>query len=203
MILSIKFNHVLAWIETEIEWSLDDLRNVVKNYVSNELDLVGFIKGYAYDVDIRRVVNPVLNLDFTFGIDTPCIVSRNKEIELLPRLKELQEKTGGPEGLYISRCLADLVSAMKHPDDTGFYCYRAIESLRQHCIHKFNLSKDNKTNQWKKIRELTKCSGDELRKIQKAAEPVRHGEVVKGTSEDRKTLFMVTWDIVDAYLDAI
>jgi hypothetical protein len=35
---------------------------------------------------------------------------------------------------------------MKHANDTGFYCYRAIESLRKHCAVLHGLSADEKNN---------------------------------------------------------
>ncbi|MDS3860714.1 hypothetical protein RIF25_07795 [Thermosynechococcaceae cyanobacterium BACA0444] len=90
---------------------------------------------------------------------------------------------------------------MKNPDDTGFYCYRAIESLRQHCILKFNLNPKNKSVQWEKLREIAQCDEESIRSIEKAAEPVRHGDVASMTSEDRENLFLKTWDIVDRYVD--
>lgn len=92
---------------------------------------------------------------------------------------------------------------MKHADDTGFYCYRAIESLRHHCAAVHGLSKANKSTQWDKFREVAGCSEETLHAIKVAADPLRHGEPSGVTSDDRAKLFTSTWDVVDQYLKRV
>jgi len=71
---------------------------------------------------------------------------------------------------------------MKAPDDTGFYCYRAIEALRQYCIVRYNLDSEKKSEQWRKVREIAGCEEQILHDIKSAADPVRHGAIVPVTS---------------------
>ena len=201
--ISIVLNQVAVWVDTNIVWDIHDLRNVVKAMVSHELEVVGFIKGLAYDVEIRRVLNPEHEVDYVFGVEIPCIADRNKGIDLSARASEIRSKTNGDEGVFLHRCFADLVSAMKNADDTGFYCYRAVESLRQHCIVKFDLDPAKKDEQWAKVRKLSGCTEEVLREIKTAADAARHGEVVKITSEQRQRLFLITWDVVDGYLASV
>lgn len=201
--LSILLNQTAVWIETESEWDIFDLRNIVRAVVTHELELVGFIKGFSYEVEIKRVLNPALGVDYVFGIDIPCLSERNKDVDLAERLNELRPKTFGPDGVLLHRCFADLSQAMKSADDTGFYCYRAIEALRQHCIVKFSIDPAKKPLQWERLREASGCSEEVLREIKAAADPVRHGEVLPITSEQRKRLFLITWDVVDGYLASI
>jgi hypothetical protein len=201
--ISIVPNQVAVWVDTEIVWEVHDLRNVVKAMVSHQLEVVGFIKGLAYDVEIRRVLNPEHGVDYVFGVEIPCIAERNKDIDLASRLNEIRNKTDGNLGVFLHRCFADLVSAMKNADDTGFYCYRAIESLRQHCIVKFGLNPAKKPVQWAKVRELSGCSEEIIREIKAAADASRHGEVPKVTSDQRQRLFLITWNVVDGYLAGI
>jgi hypothetical protein len=92
---------------------------------------------------------------------------------------------------------------MKHADDTGFYCYRAIESLRHHCAAVNGLSDADKSDQWEKFREVSGCSEETLRAIKAAADPLRHGEVSGIDSEDRAKLFTSTWDVVDRYPNSV
>lgn len=198
--VSIVLNQIAIWIETDVEWDIYDLRNVAKSLVSHELAVIGFLRGLSYEVEIKRVLNTELKVDFVFGIDIPCLVERNKGISLSERLEEIRCKSMGLEGVFLHRCFADLANAMKNPDDTGFYCYRAIESLRQHCIVRFKLNKNNKGEQWAKLREIAGCTEEITREIQVAADPVRHGEVASITSNERKRLFLITWDVVDGYL---
>jgi hypothetical protein len=198
--VSIVLNQVALWVDSAVEWDIFDLRNVAKNILQNELAIVGYLKGYAYEVEIRRLLNRGLGIDHVFGIDIPCIAERNKAVDLGKEIPRIREKTHGVEGVYLHRCFTDLVTAMRNPDDTGFYYYRAIESLRQHCILKYKIDPEKKAEQWQKLRELAKCDEGTLRKIKEAADPVRHGEVVKITSNDRAELFTRTWDVVDGYL---
>jgi hypothetical protein len=201
--VSVVLNQVAVWIETQVTWDVHDLRNVVKSIVSHELEIVGFVHGYAYDVEIRRVLNPELEVDHVYGIDIPCLTERSNGIDTVKRITEIRSKTLGTEGVYLHRCFADLASAMKHADDTGFYCYRAIESLRQHCILKFGFDPSKKETHWAKLRELAGCTEEILREIKTAADPIRHGDVTKLTSDQRKRLFLITWDVVDGYLAGI
>jgi hypothetical protein len=199
--VSVLLNQVAVWIESEVEWDIFDLRNVVKTILQNEIAVIGYLKGYAYEFEIRRVLHPGLGIDHVFGIDIPCIAERNKSIDLAARIASIREKTTGAEGILLNRCFNDLVMAMKNPEDTGFYCYRAIESLRQHCTVRFKLNTGNRSAQWEKLREIAQCDEDTIRHIKAAADPVRHGDFMSITAGDRKTLFLKTWDIVDRYVE--
>lgn len=201
--VSIVLNQVAVWIESDHEWDIFDLRNVVKNLVQGQLDMIGFIKGYAYDLEVTRALNQTRGVNLVFGIDIPCLRERGKNIDLDAELIKLRNKMIGPNGVYLNRCFNDLVSAMKHADDTGFYCYRAIESLRHHCAAIYGLSSTEKSTQWKKFREVTGCDEDTLRSTKESADPLRHGENTGITSDNRGALLMSTWDVVDAYFQHI
>lgn len=201
--VSIVLNQVAVWIESEHEWDIFDLRNVVKNLVQGQLDMIGFIKGYAYDLEVTRVLNHVRGIDFVFGIDIPCLTERGKDLDLNAELNKLRNKMIGPNGVYLNRCFNDLVSAMKNADDTGFYCYRAIESLRHHCAALNALQSAEKSTQWTKFREIMGCDEDILRSIKEAADPLRHGEDTGITSVERGALLMSTWSVVEAYFQHI
>jgi len=54
--VSIVLNQIALWVETASEWDILDLRNVAKGTLQNELAIVGYLKGYAYEVEIRRVL---------------------------------------------------------------------------------------------------------------------------------------------------
>lgn len=201
--VSIVLNQVAVRIETEHNWDIFDLKNVVKNIVQNHLAMVGYLMGYAYDLEVTRVLNQSREIDYVFGIDIPCLTERGKGIDLEGALVKLREKTIGANGVFLNRCFADLVSSMKHADDTGFYCYRAIESLRHHCAAVHGLSDAGKARQWEKLREISGCTEETLREIKSAADPLRHGEASGANSEDRAKLFTSTWDIVDGYLNGV
>ena len=201
--ISIILNQVAVWVDSEIEWEIFDLKNVVKNLLQTELAIVGYLEGYAYDLEIKRVTNRHLGIDYVFGIDIPCIGERNRSIDKAAKISLISQKLSGPEGILLHRCFNDLAMAMKNAEDTGFYCYRAIESLRQHCALKFNLPSKEKGKQWQKLKEVAQCDEDVILKIKSVADSVRHGGTASLTSDDRNNLFIMTWDIVDAYVQNI
>jgi hypothetical protein len=201
--VSIVLNQAAIWVESEHEWDVFDLRNIVKNIVQTHLAMVGYLKGYAYDFEVTRVLNQSRGIDCVFGIDTPCLAERGQSIDLQDALFKLRDKTVGPNGVFMHRSFNDLVSAMKHADDTGFYCYRAIESLRHHCAAVHGLSTDEKSKQWEKFREVAGCEEQTLRAIKVAADPLRHGEASGVSSDDRAKLLTTTWRVVDGYLNSV
>lgn len=198
--VSIVLNQLTVTVYTKTKWDIFDLRNVVKHIVQSHLGMIGYLKGYAYEFDVIRVLNPSLDIDYVFGIDVPCIAKPRESINLEMELNALRTKTVGENGMFIDRCLNDLVSSMKYADDTGFYCYRAIESLRLHCASVHGLKEEKKSIQWSKFREISNLSADTIYEIKTTAQEVRHGGVVGVTGEERAEILKKTWDIISAYL---
>jgi hypothetical protein len=201
--ISIVLNQLSVTVVTEVTWNIHDLRNVVKSILQNELAMIGYLKGYAYEFEITRVLNPSQDIDYVFGIDIPCIAKPRESTNLEAEREKLKLKTIGRDGVYINRCLSDLVSAMKHADDTGFYCFRAIESLRLHCASIHSIDIDNKKAQWKKFNEVSGLSESETKVVTEAAKPVRHGDVARLSGNEREELLKKTWVIVESYLNNI
>jgi hypothetical protein len=197
--LNIVLNQITVWIYSEHEWDIFDLRNVAEQLVSDILAVIGFLKGYAYDVEIRQIINDDKRIDYVYGINIPCIEKRNENIDFQKKLKEIMAKTSGDYGLFIKRCLNDLIMAMKQPGDTGFYCFRAIETLKHYCKKRFNLEKE--PDQWKKIAEISGYDKDYMQVVRNFAFPERHGEILPITSNDRQEIFLKTWDVIERFLE--
>lgn len=198
--IRILLNQVAVWVETEVEWNALDLRNVVKYLVQLEMDLVGYVLGHTYDVEIRRVICPEVGLDVVFGIDVPCITELHRGVELDSRIAAMRPKLQGESGVFLHRCLRDLITAMKEPDDVEFHCYRAVESLRQHCIATRSLDPKDKATQWKTLREIAGCDESATRLLEKAAQAPRHGEPVVVPEADTVKLLTTAWTIADGYI---
>ena len=199
--INVVLNNVTVWWFVDAEWDLFDLRNTVARSVLHEVAIIGFIKGYGYDVEIRQVLNNTLGIDYVYGIAIPCLEKRNAGVDLNKRFNEIRGKTSGERGIYLLRCLDDLRMAMKQPHDTAFHCHRAIESLRHHCTKRFALSDASEKAQWEKLGELTKFSADDVAEIRELSKHARHGELVAISSEKRAEIFLKTWAVVDAFID--
>jgi len=200
--VSIVLNQVAVWVETEHEWDIYDLRNAVGNIVQDHLAMIGYLTGRAYDLELTRVLNRSRRIDHVFGIEISCLAKRGESIDFTAAMAKLRDKTSGQNGVFLRRCFGDLASSMKHPIDTGFYCYRAIESLRLHCAALHGLSAAEKPEQWEKFREVSRCDKQTLDTLKTAADPLRHGGVSNTTSNERENLFNITWNIVDKYLNS-
>jgi hypothetical protein len=201
--VSVILNQVAVTITTEDEWEVHDLRNTAANILRNQLSMIGYLTGHAYDFEITRVINPDCGIDYVFGIDIPCIAARQRTTDIGTALTELRQKNIGTDGVFLHRCFADLVSALKDADDTAFYCYRAIEALRNHCISVNGLLNESRSAQWSKFREVAGCDEASILSIKNEADPLRHGGVTGLTSQDRADMLTATWDIVDRYLASV
>lgn len=198
--ISVILNKVAVWVDTYEEWDVYDLRNVVRTMLQNEISFLGFFKGFSYEVEVTRVLNRKLNVDFIFGIDIACITERCRSVSD-ENIAKLRDKFIGVDGIFFHRSLNDFIAAMKNADDTGFYCYRAIESLRQQCARKYDIDLKNKGQQWEKLREISGTEETILREIKSAADPTRHGDVHSMDSTNRAALLTKTWNIIKSYLD--
>jgi len=198
-------NQIAVWVETEHAYAVNDLRNLVQNMVQDLLAAVTYVHGSSYEVEITRVICTERGVDYVFGVDTPCIAARVPPDAQNVRALAIRARTAGAEGIYVSRAMVDLSLALKHANDTGFYCYRAIESLRQHCaaVNGLGTDESGRAEAWAKFRATAACGEAAIGFIASAAKVVRHGGLAFLTDADRAALLTKTWDIVDGYLAGI
>ena len=199
--LNIVLNQITVWVFTDNDYDVFDLRNIVRAFVNNVCSWFALIKGYAYEVEIRQVLNYEKKIDCVFGIDLPCITNRHSDSEInlmLLMLDKLMKKSSGENGIYIQRCITDLRLALSNTEDTPFYCFRSIESLKHYCKYEYGI--EDEKEQWKKIIEITGFNKTYIDDIRKMAFPQRHGDVINFTSDDRVKMLSKTWDVVEKFL---
>jgi hypothetical protein len=157
------------------------------------------------NIEITRVLAPDENIDVVFGIDTPGIKLLNEQskVELPHHL--LIQLTTGKIGYLVHRFFTDFVLAMKHASDTAFYCFRSLESLRQHCalLNGLQPVTENKSVQWELFRTLAGVSRDEIDPVREAGKGVRHGSYEPVTWTEREKVFTLTWSIAEKYFSAL
>lgn len=205
--VSINNNQVYILYSTDSEeLRIHDIRNIAKQLIADHLSIIGYVLGYAYEIELTRIINIEKGIDYVFGIDIPCLANRlnSQKPETykaeVNRINNIISKQGSLS-IYIYRCLNDLKHAMTNPDDTGFYCYRAIESLKQFCKYKFEI--ESEKEQWAKLSELTAYDSDKIQFTKEKAGPARHGDLPIITDDDRVRIFTDTWDIVDSFFQGI
>ena len=200
---SMKFSISNGQLIAYVEWDNDredyfTLRNIVQAAVEPMTNIASFLKGYAFGVEVVQIFDEELNKSQAFSNEIPSLVERNKKRELT-EVKAIYPLCCGPDGLYLRRCLNDLNLAIRHPDDTGFYCYRALESLKQ--FFGFLRAEKDDRKQWQAMASVLGGKEEDIKPIKDLAFPARHGVPDPITDQQRKDIFLKTWDLVERFVD--
>ena len=97
--------------------------------------------------------------------------------------------------------LGDLREAIRSPNLTAFFCYRAIESLRQ-CYLDPDKRDDEaeRRNSWQLMRNELRVDRSWINQIQEASTLERHGILQAMSGEQRVNLMLHTWKVVDRFI---
>lgn len=174
------------------------LRNHVETAIRIPVDNLGYLLGCGYDIEIDSMIDySGEHTVFPVSITSNVNEFRNKRPK---EFLELLKISSGREGKYLQYCLSDLREAILQNRGTGFYCYRAIESLSLFFADRNAIPKENKKEIWKKFRESLDIQREKIDFILKFSKPVRHGDTIYVSPEDMKKIFDYTYEIVDKYV---
>jgi hypothetical protein len=170
-------------------------RNLVEDAVRSLLDAKGFVYARGYSVEIVQFFHPDPQGDRVFGVDV-------WELENLATSRGLTEAhlhnlMSTPSSLFFRRALGDFREALLSPMDTGFFCYRAIESLMQEHASG-NAAVTDRKKKWENFRHHYGVAEQQIMEIKDYADPVRHGNgmtLQEVTGADRMRLFESAWGI--------
>lgn len=189
---SINASQVTVDLDTDSKLSVVDLKNSLENFVNTMVDVYGYLKGYAYSVELDSVYIPETGASETFGIDVTTITNDEKSRPfnyqdiLLIALKT-------PE-LYM--VLKDLRDAIKRPHDTFFHCRRATET-----IAKYFTKSGNKKKGWEEAIKTLKLNEEDVNEIKKMGGDQRHGLYRSVEGGERVDIMMKTWKVVDKFVE--
>ena len=102
--------------------------------------------------------------------------------------------------LQLSRALADLRNALSHHDDTAFFSYRAIESIKAAFLKGGHGGDDENGRAWETMRDRLRISKPFIMDIKDKADSQRHGRVDPMDADDRLEAMRRAWLIVDRYV---
>jgi hypothetical protein len=170
-------------------------RNVVVDAVRSLLDVGGFIGGRGIDAEILQVTAADGTHNRVFDQEIPALVGLASARGLThDHLFHLMSK---PDSWHIRRALSDFREATSNPVDTGFFCYRAIETLMQY--HASSMPEaTSKRVKWDAFREHYGIDRADIDYIKGFADPVRHGDglsVIEITDANRESTFRRAWQI--------
>lgn len=192
-------NEITIYYDTEKLIDIYDLRNQCLNLSGLIVAQIGYFLGFGYNTEINQILCKEQDINYVFGVDIPCLAVRNKDKNINDFMSKIMSFKGN-EVRFIQRCFVDLQLAITHPIDTPFYCYRAIESLRQFCRDRYNIKKESE--QWQKLSDITNFSWEHTKSIKEFANHARHGDHRNFNAEQRQEFFTNTWDFVDAFIES-
>jgi hypothetical protein len=195
--LNVHDGQIVAFVDVQ-KGALDNdtLRNFIESHIRSVLDLIGYLRGLSFDVEIISCANGNGNWT-TFGIQIPVL---QQGVRLEPVMALTAEQINAAmfeRGL--SNALSDYREAMRMPVQTGFFCYRAIEAMMQTMRLPIDPKKDDKV--WERLRANLQVDKDLIMKIKAHADWARHGAVGYITDEQRAFVFKHTDRIINRYLE--
>lgn len=172
------------------------LKNIVENAIRVSLDALGYTLACGYDLEIIQMIDSVGNPPIVFGVGIPAI--ENSAANAGVRFENIVSIFADRKGQYLQRCLADLREAIRAPKDTGFFCYRGIESLRQFFLQEKQAKDDRES--WELLRSELTVDRAEIETIKGFADPIRHGGGGGISDAERANVFTMTWSIVNKFI---
>lgn len=175
------------------------LKNSVEDFIRTAVDALGYTNGCGYDIEIIEMIDSLGNSPTVFGVGIPAIKDSAKEAGVT--FQHVMDVFKDPRGWHLMRCLAVLREAIRVPKDTGFFCYRGVESLRQF-FRQEKEAKDDKQS-WEMLRTELGVDRSDLDEIKRWANPLRHGDSVAISDAARASVFKLTWSIVNVCRQAV
>jgi hypothetical protein len=185
--LSVIDNQISVVVDLSEDVDLYTLRNVVESIVARAIDAVGYSLGRRYSVELVQAWRP--DDVHVFGIETPVLTDARAERPLSLEDAAILAVTDH----HLGRSLADLRQAARFADDTAFYSYRAIESLRHHWP-------GDEKSQWKAMGKALNLDIAVGQRLKRWADRQRHGASEQIMSDDDRAASLTTaWRVVDRY----
>ncbi|TPW34671.1 hypothetical protein [Oecophyllibacter saccharovorans] len=169
------------------------LRNEVQKFCNKTVDLIGFQRGVAMNVDIISATNSrgFLNV---FGSEAPVLFNYEKSLEM--EKISISENFPVINCQYTTRVLEDFREAIRFPTQAGFFCYRAIEAIMQSFK---NDDKESDKSSWEKMRGELGISREKIKFIKDFSDDVRHGKNGNLSLAKSGEVFMTAKEIINIY----
>lgn len=210
VILEIRNSNITISFDSQTEYSSSDtgsvetLKNILEESVRMIVDAYGYVRSYAYEVEITNIKNLDSSLNYQFGVRGEWNIlkddkSANEEFSRILNLFTV------PENGTVGNVLADFRRAIKYPSMTASFCFRAIETIRQHAFEDVSITDDDKRRKdgWTKLGTNLGFKEEDFNEIKKFALPNRHGKYPKITYQERERVMNFTRSIIDKVINWI
>jgi len=194
--IKIDNNTVEAIIETESNFDedLETLKNTLEYLVGGIINTANYFYGYAVDVVLESGGNISKEI-YTFPPRIRFLKESDRSLPILDLLSFVMKTPA------LHRAINDLKSAIKNPMDVGFYCFRAIEAIRQNFLEDNEEDTDKaKKKSWEQMNEKLKINKTYYSKINDNANITRHGKVTSVAGSDMEEILIKAWTVVDRFI---
>jgi hypothetical protein len=163
-------------------------RNQMLTVCKSMYDAATFLNGTAVGVELTSLTEVETGRFWTFQ-------------DAVPELKQSAHERPIPTeelinlaltNTYLRSALSDLNEAITSPNDTGFYCYRAIETLMQ----EFKLPGEDSKATWPRFREALRVTQHWIKPLTDKSISNRHGELKTLSGNERVFLMSRSWMLV-------
>jgi hypothetical protein len=184
--VSIVLSQVVAVVTTKAP--VDDMQFMLKkveSLVRYSVDILVYLLGYGYDIELTQVTTKDTGTHRVFGVDVPGLSRIALETSVSSTFESVCKAPFDPSSaLALRRSLADFREAIRSSDDAAFFCFRAVEDIRQHFVK----DSDKKTaDSWRRMQDAIQVPeiANEFIKAQLngKAQKNRHGENIEITPE--------------------
>ncbi len=172
------------------------LKNIIEDAIRVETDTLSFFLDCGYDLDLITMVDSTFehNIIFGAGLGEPISTGDNLNLKFYKTLELFSDERGA----FLQRCFGDYREAIRTIKDTGFFCYRSIESLRQYFVYQNNNCSDK--DSWNILRTTLNIDRTEIDYIKSFADIVRHGGAKFISEEERINIIKTTKRIILSFI---
>jgi hypothetical protein len=174
------------------------LRNLALDCAHELTDLVGYVSGCYFDVEIVSAVCRETSEWHVFGVQIPALVQR-KNLHRGPAIDGDLARVV-LENIPAQMVLRDFQHAMRDAIGTGFFCYRAIEAMMQF-MKKEKITSDKQA--WMELNNSLSLDRSVSAKIKSHADFPRHGKPSSMSDRDRGEVLQLTDEIIHRFLEYI
>jgi hypothetical protein len=172
---------------------LATLKIRVEEIIGSIVNSLGYLSGLFYFADIESAQDENGNV-VTFGLGAQEIVDtkNDRPIKSLAKIAGIIQLERS-----LPRILSDLRGAVIYANDTGFYCFRAVETIRAHFESRLSLSREAA---WPEMRRALNLSRSWFDQFSTYALPQRHGARKGMSAGERVNILKQAWFVVDRFI---
>ena len=189
-VLKLEFTTEADLREYDSENIFASLKNDLGEHARFLIDSFCYVNSFNYDVEIISVECTALDFKRTFNVklEEDVEVDDINAAEFIVKILGLVAQD--PNTIFLKNVFADFRRGIKYPHMSGFYFYRAVETIKTHAFNDDWFAMNT-------VLGFEKSHYDDLNKFRK---PNAHGEYPSITEDERLKLAKDARKIIDAFL---